>query len=282
MMNSDLPTELLRQLVAELDDEHTTAIGLNGSYARGEANEYSDVDIVCYRDDMREGEAVRHWFEYRGGYLLSIHHTAIATDRAGMRNPEQAVWWVPGLRNYQVLLDKRGELTALMQEARDFRWETMQPAADEYASAQLWELSEQALKLLGGLARHDARMLYNSTTNLIESYTRIVAVQRGIMIKTQNSRIQQIEENVGLGSAWTHCYRLAMGIDEATTTLPPLEARAVAALQLHLETIALLRPILRSEHLPVIEATEAKIRAAIKTADAISASAAEQGALGGT
>lgn len=261
----ELPADLLTKLVAELDDEQTTAIALNGSYSRGEANEYSDVDIICYRDDMRAGEAARQRFEYRASYLLSIHDASIATDYAGMRKPEQAIWWVPGLRNYRILLDKQGELAALMQAAHDFRWEPLQPAADEYASAALWDLSEQALKLLGGLAHHDAGILYNSTTNLIRSDSEILAVQRGIMLTTQNTRAQQIAEHIGLDTAWSRYYRLAMGIDEAATALSPLEARAIAALQLHLETIALLRPILRAEHLPVIHTIGAKVKAMLES-----------------
>ncbi|PZS04498.1 MAG: hypothetical protein DLM69_01810, partial [Candidatus Chloroheliales bacterium] len=262
--NVSLPDELLRELVAELNDEQTTAFALDGSYARGEANEYSDVDIICFRDDIPEGEELPLGFQYHANRLISVHRVAIATAHAGMYKPENAVWWVPSLRNYRILLDKRGELAALMQEARDFRWEPLQPAADEYASTKLWALSEQAHKLMGGLARHDAGILYNSTINLLRSNTWSVVVQRGIMLKSQNSRIQQVEENVGLNSAWTRYHRLAMGIDEAATALPPLEARAWAALQLHLETIALLRPIVRAAHLPVIEATAAKVRAAIK------------------
>ncbi len=140
----------------------------------------------------------------------------------------------------------------------------MRPAADEYASVALWDLGEQTLKLMGRLARHDAGTLYNATTNLISSDSGILAVQRGIMLKTQNSRIQQIAEHIGQDTAWTCYYRLAMGIDEATTALPPWEARAVAALHLHLETITLLRPIIHAAHRPVIEDVEAKIRAMLQ------------------
>jgi predicted nucleotidyltransferase len=43
-----LSYEFLNSLVAELDNDDIVGIILGGSYARGEARLYSDVDIACF------------------------------------------------------------------------------------------------------------------------------------------------------------------------------------------------------------------------------------------
>lgn len=60
---------------------------------------------------------------------------------------------------------------------------------------------------------------------------------------------------VGVDSAWAAAFRQAAGFEAAT----PLE-RAAAGLRLYRETTALIAPIVRAEHRPVIEATLARIR----------------------
>jgi Nucleotidyltransferase domain len=259
-MSLSIPDDLLRELIAELDDEHTTVIALDGSYARGEAGPYSDVDIVCYRDDMRDDEPVRHWFQYRAGFLFSIHCIAIAAERAGMYRMPQAIWSVGGLRNYRPLLDKRGELAALLQEARDFQWSPLQLAAAEYASEQLARYCEFALKIMAGLTNHDLNNLHRNIPYMAGGEMEIIAVQHGLMIASDNDLLRQVTTALGEGSAWLHYYRLTTGLDYQPSSLPLLEAQGIAALRLHLETTALLRPILRASEREVIEVIEGRVK----------------------
>ncbi|WP_229781383.1 nucleotidyltransferase domain-containing protein, partial [Deinococcus arenae] len=60
-MSEPVPQMLLQHLVAELCAEPVQAIALSGSYARGQADIYSDLDLVCYvpqcEDRLRSCEA---------------------------------------------------------------------------------------------------------------------------------------------------------------------------------------------------------------------------------
>src|SRR5207249_4201988 len=63
-----LPDEFLNALVAELDDEDVVGIILGGSYVRGEATPYSDVDIARFVADASKLRPKR--FLYRDGRLV--------------------------------------------------------------------------------------------------------------------------------------------------------------------------------------------------------------------
>src|SRR3989475_12157466 len=97
-----LSEEFLNALVAELDNDDIVGIILGGSYARGEARPYSDVDIACF---MRESVKLpQKRFFYRDGLLVSVASTNAADVHARLTNPERAMLFTSGRRC--VLLDK--------------------------------------------------------------------------------------------------------------------------------------------------------------------------------
>jgi predicted nucleotidyltransferase len=74
-----LADEFLHELVQELDHENIVGITLGGSYARGTATLYSDVDLACF---WREGvKPPPKCFLYRQSKLISIKATAISHAR---------------------------------------------------------------------------------------------------------------------------------------------------------------------------------------------------------
>ena len=95
---STLTDSFLQSLVAQLDNENTIGVTLAGSFARGEGGPYSDVDIRCYVRQMPVNDAEIYPLQYMDGYLVSIYLTTLDEEYASLRDPQKAIWAVPGLR----------------------------------------------------------------------------------------------------------------------------------------------------------------------------------------
>jgi predicted nucleotidyltransferase len=244
--------EFVGELVAELDDEDVAGIVLGGSHARGDATGYSDVDIACFVRDERRLLGKR--FAYREGYLVSIGTKSVAGVRADMRVPNRAIWVVPGLSGCRVLLDKDGSVSGLLREIETFTWGPLQGAADGYASFAVMMLAEVVHKILGEvLVKCDELAVSYATSKLVSGLTEAVAVQRGVLVRSDSTYYRQAQEAAGLGSAWTRYHHVAVGVEAVEVGLPPAVARGVAALWLYGETVGLLRTAMDPAHLEVAE-----------------------------
>ena len=257
----ELPEAFLRSLVAEYTASGIVALALAGSYARGEATRWSDVDIIRYATALPAASEERYTLAVREGRLVSLTTTTIAAKAAEMAQPEEAIFVVPGLRQARILHDPTGALAALHQRARDFTWEPLREAANAWISEMVMGQAEEAHKLLGALSRHDESAAIYATRGAVKGLTQAVAVGRGILIESENSYYRQVQDAAGADSAWTRYHRIAAGFAAPNPQSPPAEAIAIAALHLYRETADLLRSLLLPRHLPVIEATLAHIAA---------------------
>lgn len=248
---ASLSDEFLNTLITEMDNDDIVGISLGGSHARGEATTYSDVDLACFVPDSSKQRPKR--FLYRDGHLVSIGTKSIAGVRDDLLHPERVIWLASSFatpRTRRILLDKDGFVHQLMQDIENFNWEPLQAKADGYASFGLMLSIERAQKILSLLAQADTLGLAYAIAKLFSNLTEIVAVQRGVMIKTDSTYYQQVEQAVGLDSAWTLFHRsITIGGSEPLA----IEAQAIACLHLYRETVHLLRPILRPAHRAVIE-----------------------------
>lgn len=244
-----LSDTFLNTLVAELDNDDIVGITLGGSYVRGEATTYSDVDIACFVKDEVELPPKR--FLYRDNLLVSIGTKTVAGVRNDLLKPEKAILFVSGLR--RVLLDKDGSVTRLVQEIEAFRWEPLQKAADRYASFRVMALAERVHKVLGELLKRDELALAYVTSELVYALTEVVAVQQGVLVKSESTYYWQVQAAVGLDSDWSLCHRWAAGVDSVATKGSIVLTQAIAALRLYQETVKLLRPVLHQDHLAVAE-----------------------------
>lgn len=186
--------------------------------------------------------------------------TTIAAKREGLARPETAIWAVPGLQQARILLDKDGSLNELQREATAFTWEPLQAAADAYASYVVMGDAEEVHKILGALIRQDESAILYGTLGLVLGLARAVAVQRGLLIQTENSFFQQVQEAVGRDSAWTQYLRLAAGFEAGPAAGPPAVVRGIAGLHLYRETVRLLRGSLLPAHLEVMDSTLERIQ----------------------
>jgi len=251
--SASLSSEFLCRLISQLDDDTVRAIILHGSYARGEAlPPYSDVDLVRIVREMPDRKEQKRfiWFD---GYLISISSRPLSVYRESFATPERAIFVVPGIQEAHILLDKDGLFSVLQQEAKAFRWEPLQEAADAYASQLLMEQAEIVLKVLRSLSLSDVVALSDMVLDLLSATTEAIVVQRGILVRSGNTYFHQVQEELGQNSLWTHYHLRTAGIAMKMEAIPSMEERGIAALHLYQETSQLLQPHVLSEQWKVID-----------------------------
>lgn len=247
--NTPLSEEFIRQLVTELDGEEIIGITLGGSYARGEATPFSDVDMGCFFAEQAQSPPKR--FFYRESHLISVASLHVSDAYARLINPPFALFL--GCSKRRVLLDKDGSVRKLQQDIEAFTWEPLYEAANNYVSRAMTLLAEPVQKILGELYRQDRVALAYITEKLIATITEIIAVHRRMLIKSEHTYYQQVQESMGLDSSWTRLHLAAMGINVQQDEIPSFITRAQAALELYRETLVLVRAVMSSEHLAVAE-----------------------------
>ena len=250
---SAISKKVLDRLVQELKGDDITGIILAGSHARGEPTPFSDIDIVRYSTIMPKIEKERYSLRYIAGHLVSVSTTTIEKKKEEMTRPERAIWVVPGLRQSVILYDERGLVAELKQMAIDFEWGSLQKDADEYVSYEVMGYAEEVHKVLGGLYRKDESAVTYGALGLVLATPGIIAVQKGLLIRTENAFFDQVYETVGLDSLWTKYHRIATGLDAVPESCSIFEYRGKASLHLYVETVQLLRSILKTSDLLVAD-----------------------------
>ncbi len=242
-----LSDEFLQALVAEIDKDDIVGITLGGSYVRGNATPYSDVDLGCFYKD--EASLLPHCLLYKNGLMVSVNTTTVASVRADLTRPEKAIFRIATPR--RILLDKDGSVAELMREIAAFRLEPLRQKAYEYASFQMMLAAELVHKILSEILRRNDLGIAFATAKLLTSLTEIVAVQGGVLVTSDSIYYQQVEEAVGSETTWTRYHRLVAGIDMVPASVSPVKVRAVAALHLYQETITLLQRTMQPDHMAV-------------------------------
>ena len=149
----------------------------------------------------------------------------------------------------KILLDKNGSMAALQKAAQDFDWSALQPLADEFAAEMVMGNAEEVHKIVNGLGRgHESMVLY-ATWGLVKSMLEAVAVQRGIMMVSENLYFDLILGSVGHDSAWTRAFRTAWGLDEGASQY---RSRGVGALQLYRLTAEMFDEFIPEKHREVV------------------------------
>jgi predicted nucleotidyltransferase len=239
-------------MLERVDSPYVIGVGIVGSYARGQENKYSDVDLDIYVSKLPEDPHERYSLRYWDNKLVSLKHTLLDEERLAFRDPRRAIWAVPGLRGMRILLDREGRVAELQKDAQEFEWSPLQPAADGFAAAEIMGNAEEAHKILSGLARgHESTVLY-ATWGLVKNMLEAVAVQRGLMIVSENRYFDLIQDSVGRDSDWTRAFRRAWGLIEGASGY---RSRGAAALRLYCLSAALFDGLIPVEHREVVGRT---------------------------
>jgi predicted nucleotidyltransferase len=249
-----LTESFLQSLVAWLDNANTIGITLVGSFARDEGGEFSDVDIHQYVRKMPEKIADGFYMRYMDRYLVSIALVSLEEKSASLRDPQRAIWAIPGLCQERILLDKDGSISELKGAAANFTWEPLQAEADAFASWNLSCMAEEVHKIIAGLALQDESRTVYALLGLPDDLAKTLLVQRGVLIPTENRLVALAQKTAGQASEWTRQYRLACGLD-ALPDGPPYLSQAVAVLRLYCETARLLENILLPKDAAIVHHT---------------------------
>ncbi|MCH8205739.1 MAG: hypothetical protein IH956_01910 [Chloroflexi bacterium] len=131
----------------------------------------------------------------------------------------------------------------------------LRPAADEYVSYSVMGYAEEAHKVLAGLkSGRDSTVLYG-ILGLVLGLAEAVAVHRRVLVESDNSYFDQVQEAAGDNSEWSRQFRQAAGFDPGA-----VRARGLAALRLYEDTVGLARPVLREQDAEVVDHALAAIR----------------------
>lgn len=244
-----LADAFLHELVRDLDHEDIVGITLGGSYARGTATRYSDVDLACF---WREGlRPPPKRFLYRQGKLISIKMTSVREIREMLKRPDSAMLVASGKR--RLLLDKDGEVSSLLAEIEAFRWEDLQEAVNAHISFWMMLKAEDVQKVLREFEQENALGLALVITHLVEQLTRLSALYHRTVITNDSTYYQQVQEAAGLDSAWTRAHRIATDLSAGPPGIAPLRARGIAVLHLYRETLVFIRPVMQTDHSEIAE-----------------------------
>ena len=244
-----LADAFLHALVHELDHEDIVGITLGGSYARGTATLYSDVDLACFwREGLRPSPKR---FLYRRGKLISIKMTSVTEIRELLKRPDSAILFASG--KHRLLLDKDGSVARLLAEIEAFRWEDLQVAVHAHVSLWMMLKAEDVQKVLREFQQENAPGLAFVITKLVAELTLLTALCHRTLISSDSTYYQQVQEAAGLDSAWTRYHRIATGLEKGPMGIAPLRARGIAVLHLYHETLVFARPVMQTEHREIAE-----------------------------
>ncbi len=253
-------------LARRFDAPDIVAIALMGSYARGDAGPYSDVDLVRFADQEGARPDGDGSYLSDGRLVVVSTHTPASVARV-FHDPEAACQNVLGLAAAQPLIDREDYFAAIQAQARSFQWDAaMQGRANRAAADLLVGWIEEAHKGMEGLRRDDTGRLLNAQFGLSWGLSRVVMVQRGVLLAGDNDAWNAINRAVGAGSTWVRLRHAAFGLAGTNDGQPLLHSQVRAGLALYVETVALMDEAMPEAQRALILATCATINAFLEGA----------------
>jgi predicted nucleotidyltransferase len=234
------------------------ALALMGSYARNAAGRFSDIDLVRYTR-TEEAELPGSGSHLIDGRLVVVSQVTPKQVEESFMQPEIAVEAIAGLRQAQPLLDREGIFAAIQQRAWAFRWdETMQAKANRWASRQMVGWIEEVHKGLEGLRSNDIGRLLHARFGCSWGLTRVMCVQRGVLLSGDNALYHQVIAAVGPDTDWARLCQTAFGIEQSGQRLS-LREEVIAGLRLYSLTAQMLEDILEEGDASLVMETAALI-----------------------
>jgi hypothetical protein len=139
-------------------------------------------------------------------------------------------------------------------------WQQMDEENPEIAEWDMRINSSKLLKGLQGLQRGDTGRLLHARFGLSWGLSRVMCVQRGVLLSGDNALYEEVIASVGHDSEWARLCRAVFGTGPVPTTLPD---QVKAGLRLYRLTASLLAAIIRPEDQPLIANTVALINSTL-------------------
>jgi len=265
MIGRVMDTHFIETLIERFDEPDVDALVLMGSYARGTANRYSDIDLTRFTA-AHGAHRTRIFQGLIADQLVVVNDLGAAAVEEIFTQPEVASSYLVGLRLARHLQDRNGTFARIQERAHAFTWDaTMQAKANAWASEALAGWSEDMRKGIAGLADNDVGRLLNARFACSWGLSRIMQVQRGVLLASDNDFYAAVVEAVGRDSAWVRLRQIAFGIAQEDGRPPTFQEQVLAGLRLYGLTATLLAPILRPEDQPLITQTVELIRHSLDT-----------------
>jgi len=255
----------IRTLIERFDGPDVDALVLMGSYARETANRYSDIDLTRFTS-AHGLHRTRIFQGLIADQLVVVNDLGSAAVEEIFTHPEVASGYLVGLRLARPLQDRNGTFARIQARAHAFTWDaSMQAKANAWASEALAGWSEDMRKGIAGLADNDLGRLLNARFASSWGLSRIMQVQRGVLLASSNDFYAAVAEAVGRDSEWVRLRHITFGIAHTDGRPPTLREQVVAGLRLYSVTVELLAPMLRPEDHPLIMQTVELIRHSLDT-----------------
>jgi hypothetical protein len=260
MIGHVMDAHFIGTLFERFDGPDIDALVLMGSHARETANRYSDVDLTRFTS-AHGLHRTRIFQGLIADQLVVVNDLGADAVEEIFTHPEVAVGYLVGLRLGRPLQDRKGIFAQIQARAQVFTWDaTMQVKANLWASEALAGWSEDMRKGIVGLANDDVGRLLHARFASSWGLSRIMQVQRGVLLASDNDFYAAVAEAVGRDSDWVRLRHIAFGIAHVNGRPPTLREQVVAGLRLYSVTVELLAPMLRPEDHPLIMQTVELIR----------------------
>lgn len=237
------------------------ALVLVGSHARGDAGTYSDIDLVRFLPHERTvADDGSHLI---AGHLVVVSSVTPSVVERWFTQPEEAVNVIAGLQAGRPLHDPHSHFSRVKERAETFRWtDALNRRADAWVAAQMVGWVEEAHKGLEGLARDDVGRLLNARFGLSWGLARVMTLHQRILLRGDNSFLEQLGEALGEDSAWMGLCRRAFGLTSEARE-QPLHGQVRAGLALYAMTATVVHHTLTAPQAALVEATVNRITAAL-------------------
>lgn len=235
-----------QRIIDLADGPAVTGIAVLGSAARGDADEWSDVDVESTVAELGAKWETRPSFA--DGRLVMCHSITAAEQWRQLELPDKAIWAVPSYAAMLVVLDRDGGLGRLQAACRTFDYGPLRPAATAYIRQKAASSSEYVFKIRSAAATHDESKALHAAAALTGRCERITSVAFLLPIRTENEYYRVVQR--AAGPAWTSAHRAAFGLDGGDAF-----AQAAASVALFRETVRLVADRLDDETRAVIDGT---------------------------
>jgi predicted nucleotidyltransferase len=232
-----------RRVAEEYRAKGASAVVLAGSWARGDAQPDSDIDLWVL------GVRGTHDALWRDGFLVNVDLAGERAQRSWLRRPPRLGATVPAWRHARILFDRYGRAARLRDEARAFRWSRVARRCDRWVAETIVGWAEEVTKLVRALATGNDALAATQRNLLADQLAFVMAIHRRRFWESEYEFWREIAREVG--GSWARAQRSAFGLGSSRT----LEASCRGALRLYGETARAGAATLSEEERTIVDAT---------------------------
>lgn len=227
---------LIQEVAAELAGMPSVlAVVLVGSAARGQADQYSDLDFHVIVAAGRPPDQVF----YRGGRLVTVSFIDQAHAERTLADPKAALWGVLAARQARMLHDPQGWYADYQRRAWAFTWSAVEAGASALISQHLSGSAEAAHKMVGGLTSGQLERALYAAHGALRAMAEVSALARGHLIESENRYWSTVRDHEP-DPLWRALFWSALGFGSESP-----EGRALAAARLYARSVQLFEGHLR-------------------------------------